>query len=331
MLFAIPIVISPTPTPQMGAFKEGLFTHHNDSTSYTFENGSTTTIPNSAYADFNLTITSGQDLFNRILLNAQNLSASSLTDVQPSSQPLTLPGYPQPVPGAASPGAYVSGYFLQDVADTAVLVMTNFSPGTYSNQLGFQAAIRNFLKACRAYNKQRLIIDIRQNVGGLPDLVYDTFGQLFPTLKPYSGTRIRTFDAANAVGEVFSNLSSVAETQVLQALAQQGGALTTVPYFGPSYLQENGAPFPSWADFYGPVEVYGDHFSHIGAYKLSNSTITAPLTISGAATNSTPVPQPFASTNIILVGLRFHSVAISKDTSFYEQLRNPMFQFFSLL
>ena len=302
-LFPVPIVIPGFPTPPIGAFTQGLFTYYNDSTAYTFENGSTAVITNSAYASFKLDFTSGQDLFNKYLLTTSNSSTSASASAQSSNQLSTLPGYPSPVAGSVSPGAYVSGYFLQDVNDTAVLVMPTFSPGSYSNQLGFQAAVRNFLQACQTHNKERLIIDIRQNVGGSVNLVYDAFGQLFPNQKPYSGTRIRTFDAANIVGEVLSNLPSNAEAQVLEDLAQQGGDIGTVPYFVPGYLQSNGLAFPSWADFYGPVEIFGDHFSHIGAYDLSNNTYTAPLTISGAATNSKPSAQPFASENIILVSL----------------------------
>ncbi|KAF2234157.1 hypothetical protein EV356DRAFT_533206 [Viridothelium virens] len=302
MLFSSPIAIPGLSFPVLGAFTQGLFAHANDTTSYIFENGSRKTIANSAFANLDFgAVTSGQYLFDNFILNTPSTSTNTTASGNSPSGLVTLPGYPQPVAGALSPGSSVSGYFLQDANDTAVLTMQTFSPGSYSAQLGFQKAIREFLRACQEQHKKRLIIDIRQNVGGLTNLVYDAFGQLFPNQKPYSATRLRAFDGANLVGEVLSNLPPAAETQILQKLAQQGGNIGTMPYFGPSYSQTNGTSFPSWAAFYGPTDVYGDNFTHVGAYQLSNSTFTAPLTISGATTNSNSPPQPFTSDNIILL------------------------------
>ncbi|KAI9698904.1 MAG: hypothetical protein M1820_007325 [Bogoriella megaspora] len=302
MLFPSPVVIAPATRPVFGHFSQSIFTHHNDSTSYTFENGSTITIVNTAYANVGLSFASGAELFKSFYLDSEAPSTNSLASPQSSSSSqVSLPGYPQPVTGAASIGGYATGYFPQDINDLAVLVIPSFAPSSFSEQLSFQSAIRTFLAACRANKKERLIIDIRQNVGGLTDIVYDAFGQLFPSEKPYSGTRVRAFDAANVVGQVLSNLPPGAVTQVAQQLAQSGGNLDTVPYFGPSYLQSNSYPFLSWADFYGPVEVHGDNFSHVGAYQLNDRTLTAPLTITGTGNSSLVPSQPFASENITLL------------------------------
>lgn len=72
-------------------------------------------------------------------------------------------------------------------------------PSAIQPAIDFQRVVNEFLSKCHESGKKKLIIDMRGNSAGLPYLAYDTFKQLFPQLRPYSGTRIRASDAPNVL------------------------------------------------------------------------------------------------------------------------------------
>ncbi|KAI9700928.1 MAG: hypothetical protein M1820_006689 [Bogoriella megaspora] len=308
-LFLSPVVTAPLTDRSPGDYSTGTFTVHADSTSYAFENGTTRVVFNTVAALSDLDFSSGQQLFDKYLIGSLTPNNSS-TSTSPASWPpnsttAAASGYPLPVPASVSPGNYVSGYFLQGdgLQDVAILVISSFDVTSESEGVGFQKAIRTFLSVCRSNNKKRLIIDVRSNPGGQIPETYDAFKQLFPNETPYSGTRIRAVDAANVMGQVLSNLPPATLQRAQQALLALGSNLISVPYFSPGYLKDpGGAPFSSWDDFYSPVEVYGDQFSHVGAWRLSPSFYTSPLTVSGSGNLSAQPPQIFTSENIVLGG-----------------------------
>jgi len=57
-------------------------------------------------------------------------------------------------------------------------------------------------------NKQKLIIDIRENGGGSTNLLLDTFIQLFPEMEPFSGQRYRASDAFVKIGDAVNEIRS---------------------------------------------------------------------------------------------------------------------------
>ncbi|KAI9692784.1 MAG: hypothetical protein M1820_009383 [Bogoriella megaspora] len=313
--FASPVVVAENLTPVTGTYAMPFsFTSHNDSTIYGFENGSTKIIQNSVTVppQLPLLFSSGQDLYNKYLLPSstsmpakESGNPNGNSGSPPPTAPSVVPGDPLPVPGAQTPNNWVSGYFPdgESSRDVAVLVISSFHPLLATEQLDFQQAVKTFLDACRATRKQRLIIDVRQNPGGQFTLLMDVFKQLFPNETPYSGTRIRATNINNVIGEQISSISSSAASlnQVRQLLAAGGTNLVTVPNFAQGYLKTpDSVPFSSWNDFYGPNQFNGDNFSNVGAFRLSPSFYTYPLTISGYG-NQSASSQPFASENIVLL------------------------------
>lgn len=301
---AVPVVTPPETTSTVGAYSSRSFIAHNDSTLYTFENGSTRVIQNFAFSSLPLRFASGRDFFDKYLLGTPNSSFASPTSSQGASPRAgsTVPGYPLPVPGTNSLGNFVSGYFLQNKSneDVAVLVISSFDAVTEPEQIGFQKAVQTFLSVCRLAGKKRLVIDVRQNPGGTISLVYDTFRQLFPKEIPYSGTRIRAFDTQNVLGEITSSITN--DPATFKGLSQLGFGLLTIPTFAQSYLKTpDGEPYATWHDFYGPNQFHGDFFSNIGSYRLSPNLYTNPITVSGYGNRSGLPPQLFASSNIVLL------------------------------
>ncbi|KAL9086356.1 MAG: hypothetical protein Q9165_007142 [Trypethelium subeluteriae] len=306
--FASPVVEAPAPVPVAGTYAKHYFTSHNDTSAYGFENGSIKIVENSVTPEFPLLFSSGQDLFNKWVLPSST-SASANQSLDSGPPPTTVasdvPGYPMPIPGARSPNNWVSGYFLHDDSsqDVAVLVISSFDASLTSEQLGFQQAVRTFLHTCRSAQKQRLIIDVRQNPGGQIALLFDLFKQLFPNEVPYSGTRLRANDINNVLGQQISSISSSPALldQAQQTLAKGDLNLVTIPNFAQGYLKTpDGIPFSSWQEFYGPNQFNGDYFTNVGAFRLSSSFYTFPLTISGYGNNSA-LQQPFTSENIVLL------------------------------
>lgn len=186
-------------------------------------------------------------------------------------------------------GSYVSGYFLNETSDVAVLVLSSFdAQPPYSAE--FQTNVADFLAKCKSANKKRLIIDTRGNRGGTVLLAYDTFKQLFPSLVPYSGNRLRLSEAASIAAQIGSVPGSPLAGTFFDALT--------------SLQSPDGLPYQSYDQLFSPVQIRGDNFSHVAARELGNVTIDteqAGIVVSGYANNSA-IPSPaFSGEDIILV------------------------------
>lgn len=166
----------------------------------------------------------------------------------------------------------------------------------------FQTDVSIFLAKCKSAGKTRLIIDIRGNPGGTIYLGYDLFKQLFPTLIPYSGIRIRGSDAANALGNIAS--SSQVQNNASSVLA------TSIFNDKTCLVGPDGPSFNSWQQVYGPLTQNGDLFSNIFSWSFSNATLDmtmAPgVVVSGYANKSEIPPQVFTSDSITLVSQQLH-------------------------
>jgi hypothetical protein len=98
-----------------------------------------------------------------------------------------------------------------------------------------------------------------------------------------------------------------------QALAQDPGNYTNFVnnggysiFDGPAYDDETGQPFTSWKDYFGPVEFYGDKFTHLVRYNLSDPNFDEydsnyGFVVSGYGDDTNVPPQPFKSENIVLL------------------------------
>lgn len=219
--------------------------------------------------------------------DSKGSSEENDTSPQVSTAVSTVSGYPTPV--VLHRDGYTAGYYLND-STVAVLVMTSFADPNESEEGNIiqQAVIREFLAACKAAGMTKLIIDLQGNGGGHIENGYDAFKQLFPTIEPLGATRFRYTPFAEYISMLsstdgFYNYTDYIEYQV-QAVVN-------------AELEK----FPSYTDFMGPEVVYGDNFTSLMRYNLSDPTIQLPFVISGYYNNTDISPQLFAAEDIVMI------------------------------
>ncbi|OAP57019.1 hypothetical protein AYL99_09131 [Fonsecaea erecta] len=277
-----------------------------------FKNGTQASFPITAVLLYDFTDVVDGESFYQTFCNATvkamaSASASATATAQPTATAApdpedALPFYPTAV--AITDDGTLAGYFLDDEPSVAILAIHAMSNDGVSSQ----QTLAHFLQQCRQENKTHLIVDLSQNGGGLIELSYDIFKQLFPTIQPYLGAQLRAQEQVNILGEFY--------TPIVQQARQQGDLDTTdmtTPIFQGEYstfdsstfYNDSGLPFPSWADYYGPVQVHGDNFAH--QYQLNLSDVgyderTSSMIPFGYANNSKIAPQPFLSENMVIFG-----------------------------
>jgi hypothetical protein len=236
---------------QGGSFQDNwaLF-DFSDTTTYTFANGTTSTLSNLIKAGIDFSdITSGQDLYQKYVVDPPESSQQKRSIQKRAPVPHTVPPvtatatgssipsipttsatstqtmntqasimstYHYPSPVALSNDGAIGGYFLNDEAGTAVLQITGFvlDETNHTASLDFQSSVTKFLNACRSSGKKKLLIDVRGNPGGLTATAYDTFKQLFPTSDLYTKIRMRAHPLFNAIGSVISNVPVIGDADI---------------------------------------------------------------------------------------------------------------------
>lgn len=273
-----------------GSFEESLFTQHSDTTSCTFENGTTTVVSATAEIraqDVKVIPADGQSFYRLLTAAGKNPSSPS---VLPSPLP-HLPNYPDPF--VKSYQNYISGYFMNgtDNTDLAVLSVASFNLTGPIEKTEFLKVSSTFLAKCASTGKKRLIVDVRNNAGGNLYFGYALFQQLFPSVLPYSGFRMRGSDAANALGQIASKSPPSDDLTDLTNSVFNARALLRGP---------DGPSFDSWQQFYGPLKQYKDLFSNIGSWNFITSNYSSETAAFTSNTSIVP-PQVFPSDAITLV------------------------------
>ncbi|OJD31424.1 peptidase s41 family protein [Diplodia corticola] len=296
-------------TGSSSSFFTGANKYVGDKTILGHENGTKTAINNYAFVPQNLSgITSGSDLFEAFLTGPSPTPTSTATDTDTSTSstsatPIpTAYNYPYPVNKASD--NTVSGYFLNGTAhrDVAVLSSPSFEA---SNLTEFQTTVRHFLAAATAANKTRLIIDLRHNGGGLVNLGYDLFKQLFPQQDPFGATRVRAVPAIDAMGLVTSawaDAHAANESAVESALLDLDS--TTIDEFWyRKRLDAAGRDFASWPALFGPDATLAqtDNFTHLLRKNWSDVEWTGAIAGYGALAAPVTPPQPFAESDVVLL------------------------------
>ncbi|KAL6712713.1 hypothetical protein ACLMJK_009735 [Lecanora helva] len=283
-----------------GLFTTSPFRQQGDTNTITFENGTHLVVNATVITDTlsakNLP-SSGQEFFKfltTIGLNSSTASPANPTSSASASAPvLPLPThYPHPI--MKHKQSLISGYFLNetDNADVAVLDIGSFEAPSLEAVIEVLQNSAAFLASCQSTGKRRLIVDVRNNGGGNVAFGYSLFSQLFPSMIPYSGIRIRASDAANALGQITS--SEVAQQAGDSDLEQQPFNVHTL------HTKTNGTNYTSWEQFYGPVKQYGDSFSNVGSQQFSSSQFVA--LIAAEVYNGTDIPpQVFQNEDITLL------------------------------
>ncbi|KAI8943578.1 hypothetical protein NX059_001574 [Plenodomus lindquistii] len=284
-------------------------------TTLKFANGTEFTMQNSAHVLISFrNINSGEELaskwfswgspgdFGDMGAQAQKESTEEVTTLALDGASAAVPGFPTPV--VAGPMNLINGFYIdgEGYEDVAVLQVPNFV-GSGAAQLPFQRLSQQFIPKALADGKKKLIIDLQANGGGTILQGYDLFKQLFPNLDPYGASRFRAIEAADLIGQAYSEFGSKfpREYATNNTIAQAQAS-----FF--DYHQDmtvDGKPFSSWDEKFGPVEVNGDSYTTLARWNLSDPYIpyaSGGINVTGYASLSNVTGAPrFNPKNIVIV------------------------------
>lgn len=172
----------------------------------------------------------------------------------------------------------LSGYIFDDIS-TGVLSIPSF----YQNGLNvkyFFNAIREFMGNATERDTKRVVIDLQQNSGGLVLLALTTFQQLFPTLKSYTGSRIRSHRYADILGAAYTEWWESLDPDSPESQDNAASEWISANRVNAA----TGQKFGSWSEYSGIFQDRDDIFSQkvreihliclaLANKKLSNFTI----------------------------------------------------------
>ncbi|KAJ4989009.1 hypothetical protein SVAN01_05447 [Stagonosporopsis vannaccii] len=283
----------------------GRYVYPGASTTFTFANKTERTIENFARVRYNFRgINSGEDLakewFNFGSAASAQAAAEESDTVSTTAFGATAPGYPDPV--SIGPLNLINGYYIdgEGYEDVAVLSIPNFV-GTSVAQVAFQKTSQEFIPKALADGKTKLILDLQANGGGTILQGYDLFKQLFPDLEPYGASRYRATEAADLIGQSYSQRASLASRGSNSSLSSAQSS-----YFDyHTDMTVNGEPFTSWEEKFGPNEVNGDVYTTPARWNLSDvytSTSSGGINITGyGPLANISGPPKFQPENIVIV------------------------------
>lgn len=286
----------------------GAYVYPGAETGLTFENGTTISYENFARVlqDF-VGVNTGEDLYNMYLEPpppppTTTSAAMTTASATPTSTP--IPGYPPPV--LRQENNLIGGYYIDAAGyeDIAVLSVPSFV-GLFTAEESFQQVATDFIAAAAAAGKTKLIVDVSANGGGTILQGYSLFKNLFPDLEPYGATRFRAHEAFNLIGEVVSDVAgpvypwnySDPANYVLDDFLDS-------PFDYRADVDINGNNFQSWREKYGPHPFYGDSFTSIIRWNLSDPTtiLTSGIIVDGYQNRSDIPPTiPFAREDIVIL------------------------------
>lgn len=163
-------------------------------------------------------------------------------------------------------GGIVTGYVLDDMS-VGVLSIPSFDElgWTVGN---FSEAVDKFINISQTQNIAKIVIDLQGNSGGAVGLAFVTFGQFFPQLFPFAGSRRRSHALADVLGTTTTDYWNAISLSGDPDDKYDGEASEWVITDRINAL--TGRNFTSWAEYYGPVAENGDTFSLVEQYDLGN-------------------------------------------------------------
>jgi hypothetical protein len=99
-------------------------------------------------------------------------------------------------------GGIVTGYFLDGIS-TGILSIPSFYSTGYDT-VDFFISSDYFINNATEKKIEKVIIDLQQNSGGLTYLAISTFKRFFYGINPWIGSRIRSHEMANILGQAYS-------------------------------------------------------------------------------------------------------------------------------
>ncbi|KAF2848937.1 hypothetical protein T440DRAFT_490806 [Plenodomus tracheiphilus IPT5] len=323
-----------------------------NSTDITWANGTTASVTNYAstsYASEFSTITDGTSFFRKFCTGAvsgiQTLSGNTKTGVISPGILGTVPRIPRgvyhrrnkrqtiPTSGtyasavAEASSGVVSGYFLNGNGydDVAVLKILSFANPETGNETEFnnefQSTVSSFISECISENKQKLIIDLRENGGGATNLLLDTFMQLFPDQEPFSAQRYRATDAWTKIGSAVNEVRS--DPKLARSFSDPAGdTIENSDFFRYwswwQFRTAEGENFSGWDQFNGPLDLNSDKLTATMRYNYSNSN-TVSIRPDGFNFVTGDRPNPFNASNVVMYT---DALCGSSCASFHEELKN---------
>ncbi|KAF3008559.1 hypothetical protein E8E13_007077 [Curvularia kusanoi] len=160
----------------------------------------------------------------------------------------------------------VSGYLLNDMSTGVLSVPTFYQDGL--SVLDYFNVIDWFIGNATEKNTKRVVVDLQQNSGGLVLLALTTFQQFFPTLPPYTGSRIRSHHFANMLGNAYTEWWQSLDPDSTESQDNAASEWIAVNRINAA----TGRNFASWAEYASPVTDRDDKFSQKQLYNLTDET-----------------------------------------------------------
>jgi hypothetical protein len=163
----------------------------------------------------------------------------------------------------------IAGYIFDDIS-TSVLSIPSFYQDGLSVRFFFNA-IEEFIGNATSRNIKRVVIDLQQNSGGLVLLAMTTFQQFFPTVPPYTGSRIRSQHYADILGTAYTQWWQSLDPESVESQDSAASEWVAVNRINAA----TGQNFASWSECFGPVLDRNDAFSQkVSRVPLTCSTST---------------------------------------------------------
>ena len=204
------------------------------------------------------------DLKKRKRATSSATAAASATAVQTATSSATptawsdsaWPANPFVIQSNLGNGGVLTGYLIED--STAVLSIPTFNMAE-DDIPSFTAAVAKFLTESKAGGAKKIVIDLQRNYGGVRLLATKTFKQFFPSIEPYSGSRGRANDLADALGNTYTNYYNTNLDSLNQSFIDY---FSQSLWVAPEFLNaETNQAFATWAEYFGPHEDRLDYFT----------------------------------------------------------------------
>lgn len=282
----------------------GQYIYPGSTTTLKFENGTTSTFENFARLSRGFaSINNGSDLYKYIINPEQSIPFSNTASISTGNythSAIPRPGYPDPI--AIDPLNNVGGYYLTepDYGNVAILSVASFV-----GSINYQNIVYEFLDQAVKDGKTKLIIDVSANGGGTILQGYNMFLDLFPDILPYGATRFRSHEAFNIIGEtiserIFEYPYDFMRPPNIYWQDFEGGT----PFNYRADVDINYESFKSWEEKNPPNQFYGDNFTSIIRWNLSdpaNEPANKIQVNNFGSRKGMPASRPFKPEDIVIL------------------------------
>ena len=243
------------------------------STDIVYQNGTKITYPTLATVKGNFTgITDSESVYQRFCVSANEIPIAAPPTPPPSKQ---VPGYPVPV--IVSSDNVISGYYLKDQPDVAVIVMLSFEPASPAE---FQYVLETFIAQAKKDCKKKLIVDVSANGGGYIFQGYDTFRQLFPQIVQDGNNRFRYLPATQLIADQYTKIIGKYNVKTIEGASDPMINMYESPWNYKYDLNIQNKHFTSEKDKIGPYTFNNDKFTNNLRWDFND-----PLTVSTTSEN----------------------------------------------